>query len=384
MLFFFDFGNYFKMLRAAWREKSRKARFAYLAVLGLSVPLVACFHALCFALDPLFFPGLRGAEVRAPIFMIGHARSGTTLTHRLMSLDQGRFSYFLLWECYFPSLLQKTIIRRVARLDAAHLGGSLAKIADRFEEWRYGKFRHMHAMGLTQPDEDDISLYYSMASAFWSTKMPNMGDVDFYYMNDWPEAKRRRYNDFYRELVKRQLYLNRSEGGELKVHLAKNPAWAGRAASLVEAFPDAKFVVNVRDPRETIPSLLKLVWSSWKELGWDQERQQENLRILTEMSWSSIRHPLDVLAAHPEIKGAVVDYRDLVRDPAATIEELYRELDLSMTAEHRALLAAEGTREKGHKTRHRYDLETFGLDDAIIEEKLGDLFERFGWSSEAC
>ena len=377
MLFFFDFENYFKLLRVAWTERSAKARWYYLAVLGLGVPLTASFHALCFFLDWLLFPELRKVEVVEPIFMVGHARSGTTLTHRLMSGDEGRFSYFLLWECYFPSLLQKKLIRWGAGFDQRNLAGSLAKLAERYEDRRYGKFRHMHAMGLTKPDEDDISLFYSMASGFWTTKIPAMGDLDFYHMNDWPLRKRRRYNDFYRELVRRQLYLN----GPEKTHLSKNPTWAGRVASLLEAFPDARFVVNVRDPRETIPSLLKLVWSSWKELGWEQERQQENLRILAEMSWSSYRHPLEVLDAHPEVRGVVVDYRDLTADPARTLERLYRELELPMSDEFRARLAHEGKRARSHETRHSYSLEAFGLEGDVIRERLGDLFERFQWDA---
>ena len=63
-------------------------------------------------------------------------------------------------------------------------------------------------MSLTNMEEDDTVLYYSLASGYWITKMPYMGDLDFYHMNDWPASKRRRYNDFYRECVRRQLYLN--------------------------------------------------------------------------------------------------------------------------------------------------------------------------------
>ena len=95
-------------------------------------------------------------------------------------------------------------------------------------------------------EEDDIVLYWSMAAGFWITKMPYMGDLDFYYMNDWPARKRRRYNDFYRECVKRQLYLN----GADKVHLSKNPTFSGKIESLIETFPDARFdAVTVVRPR---------------------------------------------------------------------------------------------------------------------------------------
>jgi hypothetical protein len=377
MRFFFDFDNYFRMLRLAWNERSPQARIYYLLVLCISVPLVSSFHAICFALDGLFFPGLRRVNVEAPIFMVGHARSGTTLTHRLMSRDEGRFSSFLLYECYFPSLLQKKLIRWGIAADRRWLGGWLARRVGAWEERRYGATRHMHEMGLTIPEEDDIVLFYSMASGFWITKMPYMGDLDFYHMNDWPEAKRRRYNDFYRECVRRQLYLN----GPEKTHLAKNPLWAGRVESLITAFPDARFVVNVRDPRETIPSLLKLVRAGWKQLGWEEARQQRCLQILANQSWHSYQHPLETLEAHPETRGSVVDYRDLTSDPAASIERIYQDLGLPMSAEYRELLASEGKRERKHSTRHSYSLEEFGLEGDVIRERLGDLFERFQWDA---
>lgn len=374
-MFFFDFANYFKMVRLAWNEKVPKARHYYLFVLLVAVPIVSSFHAICFLLDHVFHPDLRKVEVKAPIFMVGHARSGTTLTHRLLSQDGGRFSSFLLYELYFPSLIQKKLIRWLARVDAERFRGLLAGQLRAWEDWRYGPSRHMHEMGLTQPEEDDIVLYWSMAAGFWITKMPYMGDLDFYYMNDWPARKRRRYNDFYRECIKRQLYLN----GTDKIHLSKNPMYSGRVASLHEAFPDARFIVNVRDPNETIPSLLKLVRAGWKQLGWDPERQKRCLSILANQSWHTYKHPIEFLDAHPNVKGAIVDYRDLTADPAATIEKLYQDLDLPMTSEFREQLSLQGKREREHKTRHTYSLEEFGLEPEAIRTNLAELFERFGW-----
>ena len=375
MLFFFDFANYFKMIRLAWNEKVPKARYYYLAVLLIATPIVSTFHALCFALDWIFFPELRKVEVREPIFMVGHARSGTTLTHRLLSGDEGRFSSFNLYELYFPSLIQKLAIRRLARFDEEKLRGLLAGQVKAWEEWRYGRFSGMHAMSLTKPEEDDIVLYWSMASGFWITKMPYMGDLDFYYMNKWPAAKRRRYNDFYRECVRRQLYLN----GPDKIHLSKNPMYSGRVASIIEAFPDAKIIVNVRNPNETIPSLLKLMRSGWKQLGWDEARQARCLKVLADQSWDTYRHPLETIAAHPETKSAVVDYRSLTADPAAAIEGVYKDLGFELSDAFREKLAGESKREASHKPSHAYSLEEFGLEADAIQTELADLFERFQW-----
>jgi hypothetical protein len=377
MRFFFDFGNYFKMLRLAWSEKSTKARTYSLAVLCLSVPLVSGLHALCFFLDGILFPGLRHVKVHEPVFVVGHARSGTTLTHRLMSEDAGRFSSFLLYECFFPSLLQKKLIRLGIGFDRRFLGGFLARRVRAWEERRYGPYRHMHAMGLTVPEEDDIVLFYSMASGFWISKMPYLGDLDFYHMSEWPERKRRRYNAFYRDCVRRQLYLN----GPEKIHLSKNPLWAGRVASLIEFFPDARFVVNVRDPRETIPSLLKLVRGGWKRLGFDEARQQRCLGVLVDQAWDTYRHPLEALEASPGTRSALVDYRDLTSDPAATVERVYQDLGMQMSDAFRELLAGEGKRERKHQTGYTYSLEEFGLEGDVIREQLADLFDRFQWDA---
>jgi hypothetical protein len=378
MLFYFDFGNYFRMIRLAWNERVPKARRYYLAVLLVWVPIVSTFHAICFALDWILFPDLKRVEVREPVFMVGHARSGTTLTHRLLSRDEGRFSSFMLYELYFPSLLQKKAIRAIARWGEEKLRGLLAGQVRAWEDWRYGPSRHMHEMGLTEPEEDDIVLYYSMAAGFWITKMPYMGKLDFYHMNDWPERKRRRYNEMYRECIRRQLYLN----GPEKTHLSKNPMYSGRVASLLEAFPDAKIIVNVRDPNETIPSLLKLVRAGWKQLDWDAQRQKRCLQILADQSWHTYLHPVEYLDAHPEVSGSIVDYRDLLSDPAATIERIYRDLDWTMSDEFRETLAGEGKRAREHRSRHQYSLEEFGLEKDAIRRELASLFDRFQWDTE--
>jgi hypothetical protein len=157
--FHFDFRNWLTMLRLAWNEPNPRARRYALAVLLCWVPPVAVFHALCFFLDGLFFPGLWKTQVRAPVFVIGHARSGTTLLHRLMSRDEGRFSSFVLYELYFPSLLQKKAIRAFAKFDARFLRGVVGRRVARWEERRYAAVRAVHPMGLNQPQEDDLGFY---------------------------------------------------------------------------------------------------------------------------------------------------------------------------------------------------------------------------------
>ncbi len=170
-------------------------------------------------------------------------------------------------------------------------------------------------------------------------------------------------------------------GGD-KIHLSKNPIFAGRVEALIETFPDARFVVPVRDPHETIPSLLKLVSGGWRHQGWSAERVQACQRALAEQSFHTYRHPLEVLERHPEVRAAVVDYRELRADPAGALERVYRELQIPIDEAFRAELAAEGARAREHRSGHRYGLEEFGLEGDAIRERLADLYERFGWEKD--
>jgi hypothetical protein len=378
VIFHFDFAMWARMLRLAWREPHATGRRRMLLRLLVYVPLVSSFHAVCFFLDGIFFPGLHRVRVRAPVFLVGHARSGTTLLHRLMSRDADRFSSFRLYELYFPSLLQKRTIRALAAFDRSLLGGFFGRRVAAWDERRYAATRDMHAMSLTQPEEDDFLFYWSCASGTWMLKIPAMGEIDFYHLDRAPERKRRRVERFYADCIRRQLYLN----GEDRIHLCKAPHFAGRVESLIESFPDARIVVTLRNPQETIPSLLKLMKVAYELRGWDEERMARSLAVLAEQSFHTYEHPLEVLARHPETRRAIVDYRELVAEPKRTLAAVYEALELPLAPAYEAELDEAQKRARRHQTGHRYSLSEFGLDGTAIERRLSPLFERYGWSGE--
>jgi hypothetical protein len=363
------------MLRLAWRDPHPAGRRRMLVRLLVFVPVVASFHAVCFFLDGLLFPGLHRVAVRRPVFLVGHARSGTTLLHRLMSLDAERFSSFMLYELYFPSLLQKKAIRALAACDRRTLGGFVEKRVQAWEKRRYRATQDIHAMGLTKPEEDDFLFYWSCASGTWMLKLPAMGEIDFYHLDREPERRRRRVQRFYADCIRRQLYLN----GPDRIHLCKAPHFAGRVASLIESFPDAGIVVTMRNPHETIPSLLKLVKLSYQLRGWDEARMARSLGVLAHQSFHTYEYPLEVLAEHPETKHAIVDYRELVAEPKRVVSEVYAALGLPVSPAFAAILDREQARARKHESGHRYSLAEFGLDKDAIEQELPELFARYHW-----
>lgn len=373
--FYFDWANYRTMLRLLRRDPpASRPWLRYFAFL-VGVPAVAAIHAVCFALDPILFPSLRRTRVTAPVFCIGHARSGTTYLHRLMAADP-QFSCALMYELFFPSLLQKRLLRLLFRLDTAVFGGRLRRRLDAAEEQRFAPTDDMHKTGFFVPEEDDFFLTWSLCSGFWIVMFPFMGELDFYHVDQWPDRKRRRAMGFYSECVRRQIALN---GGG--THLSKNPTFCGRVEALIETFPDARFIVPLRNPNETIPSLLKLLKNEWDLRGRDEQLIAKSLRVLADQSFDAYLRPLDVLAEHPEVRSVVVDYRELVAHPEATMRRIYRALELDLGPVAAKAFAAAGAG-GGHETAHRYSLEEFGLDPQEIHTRLAELFEQYRWDTE--
>jgi hypothetical protein len=378
MIFHFDFAIWARMVALAVRERGAR-RAWYLYRLLAWVPLVASVHAVCFFLDGLLFPRLRRVEVRAPVFLVGHARSGTTLLHRLMSQDGERFCSNRMIELYLPSLLQKKLLRALGAFDTRVLGKRIARRVRAWEQRRYRATRDIHAMGLFKPEEDDLFFYYSCASGFWSTKVPYLGKIDFFAIDGWPEHRRRRLMRFYRECIKRQLYVDGAE----KTYTSKSPVFAGRVEALLEEFPDARFGITLRDPGETIPSLLKLLETAYRLQGASPEDAKRALEAQVEISLASYLHPHEVLARHPEAKRALIDYAQLTAEPRAAVEKMYAELGFDVTPEFARVLAAEEARATKHETQHRYSLEEFGLAKNELRERLAPLYAQFHWPSDA-
>jgi omega-hydroxy-beta-dihydromenaquinone-9 sulfotransferase len=373
--FYFDWPNYWTMLRLLRRDPPASKRWTRYFGFLVGVPIIAAIHAVCFTLDPILFGSLRRTQVVGPTFCIGHARSGTTYLHRLMAADP-QFSYPLMYELFFPSLLEKRLLRLLFRVDAAVFGKRLRRRLDAIEERRFAPTDDMHKTGFFVPEEDDAFLTWSLCSGFWILMFPFMGELDFYYVDRWPERKRRRVMGFYRECVRRQIAL---DGGG--THLSKNPTFCGRVESLIATFPDARIVVPMRNPAETIPSLLKMLRTEWGLRGRDERLIAKSLRVLADQSFHSYEHPLDVLARHPEIRSVLVDYRELTQQPEMTMRRIYRELELDLgpvAAKAFESAAAEG----GHESTHRYNLEEFGLDPLEIHTRLAALFDQYQWGTE--
>ena len=93
-IFYFDFKAF---LNATWSNlKGFKLSLVLTSLVAFIVIVLLNMMIIIFRLlDEVFFIGYRKTKVEKPVFIISNPRSGTTYLHRLMTLDEERYAFFL-------------------------------------------------------------------------------------------------------------------------------------------------------------------------------------------------------------------------------------------------------------------------------------------------
>jgi uncharacterized membrane protein YdjX (TVP38/TMEM64 family) len=372
----FSYGNLFrftvKWLRApGWTLR----RAAIVTAYGLFLPIILAAVWIGLAADRLLASGYRRRQVEAPVFIIGNFRSGTTFMHRLLAMDDRRFTTMAMWQILFaPSITHRTIVSWLVRLDrlVGRPGERLVAWIDR--DW--DRRNPMHQASLAQPEEDDYLLLHIWSALTVGLSSGVLDEAEPYVHFDQrlPRRDRRRIMNFYRRCVQRHLHV----GPRGATYLAKNPALTPKVRSVLEEFPDARFVFMVRDPRETIPSFLSMMQMSWRIVGADPD-DPALAEFLMRMAGHWYRYPPDALADLPPDQWATVVYDDLVRDPAGTVRQLYTRFGFEIDDEFDGVLDRETGRARSYRSRHRYAAQDLGLDAAEIARDFADIIERYGF-----
>ena len=81
------------------------------------IPARLAYIAVSLLLDNIFFPKYRRVEIKNPVFVIGHPRSGTTFLHALLTQTE-EFAVFRNWEILHPPLTARALLRRSRLLRA--------------------------------------------------------------------------------------------------------------------------------------------------------------------------------------------------------------------------------------------------------------------------
>jgi hypothetical protein len=350
----------------AWFRLLVRNRFAvhwsclYIAVV---VTFVSVFHTLLrFLQEAWYGQQIRHTRIRhAPLFILGHWRTGTTLLHELLILDE-RHGYPTTYECLAPNhfLLSEAFVTRWL--------GFLMPSRRPMDNM---------AAGFDRPQEDEFALcMLGQPSPYLTIAFPNHPPQDQEYLDLEgvpPRALASWKRAFYRLL--QQITVK-----DPRRLVLKSPPHTCRLKVLRELFPDARFVHIVRDPYVVFPSTVNL----WKSLYRTHGLQPPTFEGLEEHVYDTFVRMYDRLE---KTRGLIdparfyeLRYEDLVCDPVGQMRALYEHLGLGGFEKVLPRLESYLARVAGYETnRYRLTAEQ----RAEITRRWGHVIERYGYAGRA-
>ncbi|MGM0557946.1 MAG: sulfotransferase [Myxococcota bacterium] len=325
-------------------------------------------------LDDTLFPGYRTRRVESPVFIVANPRSGTTFLHRLMSLDE-QFFHLKLYHTLFPSV---SLIRLFHSLDELEgpVGDALRAVTRLVERLAFGGWDDIHRIGFRRAEEDEALFVLNLLTPALYLLLHEIDDVPTPgYLDTAPREVRDRIIRYYRDSITRIAEAEQADGRLLE----KSVLIGGRIQTMLEVYPDARFVHLVRHPYRAIPSFVSMFRSTWHAVSPSIPDESPETRRLTELGIDYYRRLHDVASELDDERVRTVMFGDLVGKPVETLEGIYDWLDTPMTDAFRASVEYELAHPAKHKSNHEYSLEQFGISRDFICEQLADVFEEYGF-----
>ncbi len=318
------------------------------------------FNSALAAADRVFYGRqIDRVEIKKPpLFILGHWRAGTTFLHELLIRDP-EHTFFTTYQCFTPHhfvLSERWIVPWIGMF-----------IPER---------RPMDNMtaGWNRPFEDEFALEsLGVPTPYLSIMFPNRGPAyeEYLSLRSLPEEKRRRWKE---ELLR---FCKRLTFRDPRRIVIKTPPHTARVRTLLEMFPDAKFVHISRHPYALYRSTVSL----WRALN-----AEEGLQVPRDESWigdfvvDSLRRMYD---AYFEDRSLLRDdqlvelrYEQLVEDPKSRIRGIYERLGLGDFGRVEPALDSHLHEVKDYRTnRHSLDEET----EERIRREWGRYFAEFGY-----
>ncbi len=302
-------------------------------------------------------PELASIDIEKPVFIVGQSRTGTTIIHELMALNE-HMRAPLAWESIHPIAWSH---------DKGSSGGvvnglALAECEQEFFEDVVPEFAAVHELRAALPMECLLMMALQFSGG-WAATTAN---VDGFLAWRAGTSSLPSY-----KMHKRFLQFLQSEN-KSQQWLLKSPAHLMELPSLFEVYPDARIVHTHRDPVKTIPSTISTVATS--RYARCDDIALETLAFAIPIGFEMALQAGITLREQGELplaQIADVKYQDFIRAPVESLTGAFKQLDISFDESLKDNMQAYlDNKPQGKHGKHRYSLEEFGLNKDDIASQF--------------
>jgi len=316
-------------------------------------------------------PEIRQQGVPAPVFIVGLQRTGTTLLHRLLTCEPA-LRPLLSWEALNPAPFPSSPMRAGDRTSRGRDPRMrVAETAERGLRYLAPDFFAIHPVEAHAPEEDVLLLDLSFVSptADATLWIPSYSS----WLRDTDQRPAYRY---FRRVI--QLLLWQRPGR----WLGKTPHHLENLDALLDVFPDARILQTHRDPARVVASFCSMMAHGRAIFS----ERVDPLEVGAQLGARAVRAVTRAMAVRERAAPSSfldVAYVDLVADPLKEVRRIYDFLGLSLApATETSMQRWLSANPQDRRGVHRYRLEDFGLDRALLERSFEPYCSRFGVSSE--
>ncbi|MEM8498608.1 MAG: sulfotransferase [Pseudomonadota bacterium] len=305
-------------------------------------------------------PEIEDEMVAPPVVIVGLARTGTTMLHRILANDQ-RFYAPLWYEVRNPSPYMnwsadgtdQRLVEATAEVEALLAANP--------------EFAAIHPMDPMGADEEILLLEHSFYSY-----VPNA----FTHIPSYTRFVGSSDNGPAYQYLKRQLqflqWQKKQRGETAQRWLLKTPHHLHFMDLLLKVFPDAQILATHRDPVLSVPSITSMNYNLWITCS----DHADKLAVANEWSVlfaNGMQHTMDV---RKHYSGQFFDawFEETVARPFEVIEQMYEFLDMPMTEQaRRAMEHHREANKREDRPLHEYTLEEYGY----TEDGIRGLYKHY-------
>ncbi len=275
-------------------------RAAFMAGMGLLNSAVGRYE------ERVHGPDVARVQIKPPLFILGHWRSGTTHLHNLLAIDE-QFAYPNIFQVLNPHTFLST-----ERYSRVLFVSPSTRMMDNVE------------LNATVPFEDEFATCGTLRSPFLTWVFPRARDEYRKYLTfrgvpereiaEWTAA----LTLFYRKLTwkyERPLVL-------------KSPPHTGRIKLLLATFPDARFVHIYRNPYAVFQSTQRQTRVSLRTMGLQSLDERHVTDLVIERFMTMYEAFFEERSLIPSGRFHELSFEELEKDPVGQVRRIYAELGL--------------------------------------------------------